>query len=84
MKKTTCLILALLLCLSLTACGKTQDNPTTAPSDKPSNEQTTPSTNEPTSLKDNGNVLQVPAKEIYFDYPEGWTFSKETYISKNG
>lgn len=84
MKKYLCLILAAVLIFSLTAC-KSDPVSNTEPSNDNQTQGSTPpddqtnDTTEATSGQNNLNTLQVPSKEIYFNCPDGWTFSKETY-----
>jgi hypothetical protein len=87
MKKVLCLLLAALLVCSMVACGKTPaTNETTAPivdvpdetEEQPqeTTEATVPQQTEPQTTS---NVVQIPGKEIYFTYPEGWIVEEEIY-----
>ena len=84
MKKVICLLLALVMVLSLAACGKQPaDQQPEETSKTPEKETTQTATTEATSAPEEteaaGIVLQVPSKEIYFNCPDGWSYSKETY-----
>ena len=84
MKKALCLILAVLFLMSLAACSSDPVSNTNPSENNQTENRTDPTdqtngTTESTSGQNTANTLQVPSKEIYFDCPEGWTFSKETY-----
>ena len=70
MKRVLCMMMALLLIGSLVACGnKTPDNPVDP---TPDPVITDPVVSGDEGDKKDGNVLQIPATEIYFTYPKGW------------
>lgn len=86
MKKIVCLLLVLLLVFSMAACSKEPAQETSSPvQDVPEDTQTEPqdTTEPPVSEQEDtqpaSNVLQIPGKEIYFSYPEGWTVEEEIY-----
>lgn len=85
MKKWICILMALVLMVGTTACG----SEATEPAETPKNDATTSGNvtttveqgiNDTTNVVQSaGETLQVPAKEVYFTCPEGWSYRKKTY-----
>ena len=83
MKRIICFMLVLTIGFGLGGCTTGSSNETTGntekvnPSESVNNtKQTTPSTNESNDNEKDGNVLQVPTKDIYFTYPADWMISE--------
>ena len=84
MKKVICFLLALVMVLSLTACGKQpaskQPEETKAQTPVQGNEdQATEATEAqtPTEAEKENQEIRVPGEKIYFYAPSGWEIEKE-------
>lgn len=84
MKKVICILLALVMVLSLAACGKQpadkQPEDTKEPASVQGNDnKETEATQEqiPTEIEDENTEIRVPGEKIYFYAPSGWEVEKQ-------